>query len=273
MVLSIFKNSKSSLEKDFPTSTPMNPRIENRRQEIIKKKKTTRRRIIFGFLVFLGAIVMAISLLYSPWFRLNKLQIHSPNNQQVRAALAADPSLKGNPLLINISSKEISSRLKNMTWVKSVKVVKSWPSGLNIWVKPRVVVAKMQIGKTSWALLDQKGRVITTSKMAYPSLISIGTISNSATPGKFISTKFTPLLKFISKIPPSFRQSFSSIYFGPNGGIRLHLAHSKTVVVFGGLTQIDSKFISLRTILKKVPLSGVSMIDVSVAQRPTLTRG
>jgi hypothetical protein len=269
-----------------------------RRQEGLR-----RLRVVLIGVAVVCLVGVVVGVLESPLTGIQHLKLtgnlHESGSQIRRVAgLAA-----GTPLL-SIDPGAAEARLRRLPWVQTATVHRSWPTTVSVHVTERTPVGVVGTGSQgSLAVVDRSGRVLAyvapTSAPAVPALPSLGPAGRPGTwlagtggaqttgdsSGLASVTSPNAVLELAAQIPPSLHPVVRTVSVAPaseGGGLAVTVAPAGTamtppsaravpiLVLFGDTSAVPAKFLALQTIREQVNLTGVTLVDVSVPNRPVL---
>lgn len=181
------------------------PRRKDKSQERGWKGTLTlyfKRAVLLGIAIFLSAVGWSVFKFAwkSPYFAMENMDITSTDHIS-KDEVITEAGVLPRTNLARISAREIENRIRQNTWVKSVSVVKHYPSTLTIRISERKPVA-LVVGNRTWGIDDQ-GRVLpglhASAATQYP-LITISDKLNLADSDKIESDVMKQTLYILTKI-------------------------------------------------------------------------
>ncbi|MGH9307217.1 MAG: cell division protein FtsQ/DivIB [Acidimicrobiales bacterium] len=250
------------------------PRMRERRIAVARSAGRRRLRLLVWGLSTVLAIALALAVLHSPIVGVRHVRI-TPSSHLSVATLAASAQInKGEPM-VDISTTATQDRIDALAWVARSRVRLQWPSTVVVNVVERIPVAKVPAKAGQWSVVDSTGRVLEVTNAPPAGLVTIAGVDQTVPAGSNLNGSAAPALAvaaaLVSDIPASVRTQVLSINEVGGGQVELHLAFGG-LAQLGGTDQLAEKLRSLSTVLARVNLVGVTAIDVSVPQAPTVTR-
>lgn len=135
------------------------------------KKIQRRNKIIHRFLALCFFIVAMVLFLLSPVFNIKNVEVFG-NNKVSSDTIVSLLQIDNNTNLFKLSYKEIGNRVKQNSYIKSVKVNRILPSGLKITVTEREPSFQLEFG-SSFALIDDEGYILEIVKEPMQGIIKI----------------------------------------------------------------------------------------------------
>ncbi len=252
-----------------PIDDKINPRLRERRDEVMKEALRKKKRILWSTSIITGLIVIIVLILHSPLMAVKTLYVSGAIHEtksQIEHSLNLDV---GSTPMIDENPPTLESRLDEFPWVLNAQVRRKWPWTLSIKLRERVAVARVQDAQGVLVGVDSTRRLLgpVPAPVNLPLLEGIG---RGPQLGRHLSAKFANILKVASSLGDQLDQFVTSINYGPNGTITMTIGQ-KTTVIIGGLGQLRHKLISLFTLVTKENLAGAAQIDVSDPSLPTVT--
>lgn len=185
----------------------------------------------------------------------------------VGEVLAAAGVSLGDPM-VDVDTEVVDARVSALPWVREVLVDRVWPGTVRITVSERraVVVAVGPTGDR--ALLDRTGTVLEATSLGASTLPTIR-VDAIAGPGTQVHG-ITPLLRAAEEITPDLGAWITAL--SPTGdGVRAELVGG-VIAELGIGSDYRDEMRSLATVLTRVELSCLEVIDVSIHENPVLLR-
>ena len=122
-----------------------------------------------------------------------------------------------------------------------------------------------------WALLDVTGRVLAHQPGRPPGLPALAGGPRPARPGTTLADGARAALRVAASLPIEIARRTGDVVVQPGSEVDLALL-PRGRVRFGRATELDAKIAALVTVLARIDLVGVSVIDVRVPSAPAVTR-
>jgi len=248
----------------------IDPRIRARRVAVKRAEGRKRLRWVLiglGVIVGLGGawLTTRSALLDVDHFQINGLSEHS--GSIIVESAAVD---RGAPLL-DVDLGSVDSRVEALPWVKSAHSARQWPGTVRIDVVERVATAIVPAGEGVYALIDESGVVIAESAVGSAPDLPIIDVELTSDIGA-VDVASLPGLEVAGRMPADLRPWVQKILIDPvSGRLGLDLVGSATADL-GDRSLLIDKLESLRSVLAGADLTCVALIDVSVADLPTIRR-
>lgn len=245
------------------------PRIQARRVRVEREKGHRRLGVLVSVLVAAALSAGALLILHSPLFGSRSVLISGAVHTTRSQVLSASGLDRERPL-VDIDTAVLERRLDRLPWVLTSRVSLQWPSGVSVSLSERVPVACGRVPGVGYALYDASGRVLAYQASRPAGLPLVVTGGRPGRPGSFLPAADRPLVAAAGALPVSLLGRLDDIVTERSDGVVLNLAGGMRAVL-GDDSQLESKFVSLATVLGRMDLSGVETIDLRVAHAPVLT--
>jgi len=244
----------------------IDPRIRDRRVAV--RRAEGRRRLRF-LAVCLGLVVTAVAawgLTRSPLLDLDHVRfegVAGADAAEVDDAAGLDTGMAMFDLDLGAVERDIAA----LSWVASAKASRDWPGTVRVEVETRQPVAVLGLPSGPSMLVDAEGVIVRTA----PADVDLARIAMAATvePGE-TETAALPAIAVAIAIPDDLRTWIDAITLDGStlgldliGTARVHL---------GGSDFVTDKLAAVRSLLDGIDLTCLDLIDVAVADLPTVTR-
>lgn len=245
--------------------TRLDPRIRQRRVEVVRRQGRRRLRVLLSALAVGGLGMGSLAVLHSGLFAARQItvtgSVHTPTAAIVRAA-----GLTGHPPLVDVGPSATAG-VEALPWVRRATVDVQWPDSVRITVVERTpVVVVQRVG--GWALVDRTGRVLADAPAApsgVPQLLGAGT---PGPPGTELGGA-AAALHVAATLPRAFAGQVAQVAEVAGGQVQLHLTTPLTVDL-GTPTQLHRKYEDLAAILAGASLTAGDVINVTAPAGPAV---
>ena len=247
----------------------IDPRIQERRIEIIRAKGKKRLRMLL-LVVLLGLLSLAAVLISkSSLLDVDEVVVVGVDSGLEDLIVTVANIPKSKPLL-EIDTRAISTRIKKIPSVESAKVSRSFGGKVTISVtlrKPSVLLSNLG----QWFLIDLDGRVLERvselpSNRQYP--IVEGNIANLKV-GEWVPEQALFAIELAANLPSVLLADISFVSLGDEIELMLF---GEGKILFGDNEALESKILAASTILDQVDLAELIHIDVRTPDKPVLCR-
>jgi hypothetical protein len=183
-------------------------------------------------------------------------------------------------------------RLEALPWVRTARVVRSWPSTLRVIVVERRPEARIADPDGRWWLADGTGRLLDVVAEPPPGLQPIDGYVLGGRPGAQLSERAAAGLALLARLPPDIARRTASLRFPDPDGLDLvvdpydHPGSARpeppppgrdvpdpyALVHLGSTDDVDDKLIATATVLDQVDPTCLAAIDVRVPAKPVVSR-
>lgn len=257
-----------------PTSTRpaarIDPRIKRRRIEVVRSEGRRRLRNLaaaFGVVALAASVVGATR---SPLLDVDYVDVIGAE-QTPRAELLRATGLDRHPQLIDIDTRELARRALVLPWVAEVRATKKWPRTVRLEVVERSAVAVARTETGQWAVLDREARVLAVIPDRPPGSIAMTNLGLPGAPGTSLGAAAAGAMAVAEAIPEAARAKVGEVVALEGGEVELRLLPAGTVRL-GPVDQLPAKMEALATMVTKVDLRRLDVLDLRVPSAPVLTR-
>jgi cell division protein FtsQ len=260
-------------ERGADTVVPLSPkraaRLEVRQHRRIERmearrftRSSRRRRVAWlsalGVVVVLGG-VLAIAI-FSPLLALRTISVDGTKKVSASDIRSAVSGQLGTPLAL-LDQGKIRKDLERFTLIRSYVTQVVPPNTLVIRIVERQPIAVVASG-SGFDQVDAAGVVLatTTNRGSFP-VIDVGNLSPT-------SGAFRSAVQVLLALPKSLSGRVRMVSATTADDLRITLAGSNRVVVWGSASGSGQKVVSLSLMLKQASCSGQAIIDVSAPSAP-----
>lgn len=251
------------------TRVRMDPRIHRRRAAVLRDEGRRRFRALLSAAAVVGVALAAVGATRSPLMDVDYVDVQGAEHT-ARADLLRATGLDRHPQLIDVKTGEVVRRARALPWVDTATAEKAWPGTVRIRVTERVEAATVAVKGGGWALVDRTGRVLEVQPTRRPDIIGVAGVEVAVKPGQSVGSTAKDALAVAAAVPRHLHDRVRDVT--PVGGeVELRLAPSG-VVRFGPAEQVVAKVQTLETMLAKVDLRRLAVLDIRAPSAPVLTR-
>jgi cell division protein FtsQ len=173
-------------------------------------------------------------------------------------------------LMLDVDTTAAENRLEALPWIERADVDRHLPATISVRVVERRVAAVVPAAGERWALVDAAGHVIDVLVEPPPDIVRVTGTRPVNGAGDRVPADARAALVVAGSMPAGLRERVPEVTKGEEG-IELKL-DPEGLVRFGPPEGLGSKFQALSTLLERVDLAGVAVIDLRVPDAPVLTR-
>jgi cell division protein FtsQ len=200
--------------------------------------------------------------------------------------------IHGGDQMVDLDLGAAERRLEALPWVRTARVVRSWPGTLRIVVVERRPEVRIADPDGRWWLADGTGRLLDVVSDPPPGLLQVDGYVVGGKQGTQLSERAADGLALVSRLPPDVARRTASMRFPEPDGIDLvvdptenagrqrplppppgaDLPAPYALVHLGSTDSVDEKLLAVATVLDQVDLTCLAEIDVRVPAKPVVTR-
>jgi cell division protein FtsQ len=250
----------------------MDPRLRQRRTEVIRNQGRRRLRLLLVAVTVPALVLGAMVVLRSSWLSVSHVRVVGERQTPVAAIQRSVAAALHRPL-INLDLGRLEQDVDALPWVQHATIRRSWPSTLLVSIAERAPVATVTAGGR-FVEVDATGRVLTLTGSAAAGEPKLsGSAPAGIGPGASLGASLGGELAVAAALPASLRSRVAVIGPEGDGGVQLSLVQPGGArVELGPSTEMQAKLAALETVLAQVDLTGVKVIDLRVPGQPALTR-
>lgn len=250
-------------------SVRMDPRIRRRRAAVLRDEGRRRFRALLSAFAVVGLALAAVGATRSPLLDVDYVDLQGAEHTSRSDVLRAT-GLDRRPQLIDVKTGDVVRRAESLPWVATATAAKAWPRTVRITVTERAAVAVAPVKGGGWALLDRTGRVLEVAPDRRADIIGIAGTEVAVKPGRSIGPTAGDALAVAAAVPPHLHDRVREV-MSAGGEVELRLAPAG-LVRFGPAEQLAAKVQTLETMLAKVDLRRLAVLDIRAPSAPVLTR-
>ena len=231
------------------------------------KKKSLRK--IWIVLVLLVLCVGAYATTKSSFFSVKDVEVIGIGLRVSETEVLEAAGINDDSSMIGLNVEEIDERVTAIPWVAKVDIERNWPDSVRITLEERIASVIAVIPSGQKFLLDRSGVVLEENRESDLELPIIRVDSVGVLGARIIG--ITPLLRAAEEVTPDL-QAWILALAATGGGVRAELVGGVVAELGIGGTDFRDEMRSLATVLTRVQLSCIELIDVSIPQNPVVTR-
>ncbi|MAK95038.1 MAG: hypothetical protein CL994_01650 [Euryarchaeota archaeon] len=230
------------------------------------KKRSMKFLWISLVLLVLG--VGAYAATQSSFLSVEEIKVEGTEIRVTEAEVLEAAGVKQGDSMIGLDLAKIDEGVTSLSWVSEVTIERKWPRTILITLKEREpsVIAVLPNGQKY--LLDRSGVVLDEFHES-SDLLPFIRVDEVGVLGAQISG-ITPLLRAAEEVTPDLGAWILALA-PTGGGVRAELVGG-VIAELGIGTDFRDEMRSLATVLTRVQLSCIEVIDVSIHQNPVITR-
>jgi cell division protein FtsQ len=245
----------------------VHPRLIERRDAIASE--TERRRAIRRIWVLAAAVLVVdgLALVHSPLLDVDEVTVTGSDHVSA-ASIAWASGIDRGDALVTLDGEAAEERIEALPWVAAAEVVRDWDGTVRMSVRERQPAAVVQTrGDLPPAIVDAEGRVLEVGGPVPPGLVVVTGAGDGLAEGESVPAGARDALRIALDAPRRVPGAIVSV------STRLEaLLASGARVRFGSATALEEKMVALATVLSRVDMSNVDVLDLGVPGNPTVTR-
>ena len=230
--------------------------------------KKRSMKFLWVSLVLLVLGVGAYAATQSSFLSVEEIKVEGTEIRVTEAEVLEAAGVKQGDSMIGLDLAKIDEGVTSLSWVSEVTIERKWPRTILITLKEREpsVIAVLPNGQKY--LLDRSGVVLDEFHES-SDLLPFIRVDEVGVLGAQISG-ITPLLRAAEEVTPDLGAWILALA-PTGGGVRAELVGG-VIAELGIGTDFRDEMRSLATVLTRVQLSCIEVIDVSIHQNPVITR-
>jgi cell division protein FtsQ len=225
--------------------------------------------LFIAVLLVVTLVAVGDWVLHTSTFRVHHVEVVGATHESDGAIILAS-GLENQPALIDVSDSVIARRLNGFKWIKTISVVKHWPSTVRIVVTERTPVGIAYNAKKILQLVDATGRDLGIAPANTNLPLLEVTSSTALTSWPFRGAGKNAAL-VAGVLPPAFSEQVDQVIEGTNGNVSLKMTTPVTFAL-GPPTNLTAKFVAVASVIMHETLRAGDVVDVSVPDSPTITQ-
>jgi cell division protein FtsQ len=244
------------------SSVPIDPRIRERRIEVIREAGRRRLRITLVVASAIIVIGLAYLTIESPLLDLDHVRVTGAQHESVQAVQAAAKVHLGDPLLF-VDTGAIARRIEQLPYVERAVVHRDFPGTLKIAITDYAPTAYVRLSDGRVVLIASNGRAVALSRSTPAVATEIRGVRVPPAVGQLLSPP--EAANVMSHLPGRLRALVSAIDVSDSFALDLR---SGGQVRLGGLDHLRAKGVAALGVFDHLAGQPFTYIDVSAPQSP-----
>ena len=246
----------------------VDPRLAARRASVAKKASAKRLRFIAILSAVAALAIIAIALSNSSWLDVDVIEVDGVDRADPRQIVNASGIELGSPL-IEVDLQRSTEAVRQVPWVADAAIDRNLDGTITIAVTERVGIIAVPAG-SRFAMIDRTGRQLELVEAQPDAFLPVVGVEASGVPGQPLDDSGMAVVSLVEALTPTVRDASSGIVVTEQR-LQLELAIGGTADL-GDERGLSEKLAALETILARVDLACVAVIDVRVPDAPTVRR-
>lgn len=246
----------------------LDPRLQARRHQVARQEGRRRLRLIAAVTLAATLAIVAIAAVNSSLLDVERVVVTGAsraNPQQVVVATGLDV---GQPLL-EVRPADVTTAVERVPWVDTARVHRGWRGDVTVAVTERRAVLAMPTG-ARFTLVDPTGRQLEIVDAPPEGMLVLAGLEASGVPGQAVPAEGVAAVAALERLSPEIAAQTTGLSVA-GGQVFLELGPTGRAEI-GDDRDLDAKMVALETVLARVDLTCVSVIDVRVPSAPTVRR-
>jgi cell division protein FtsQ len=246
-----------------PARPAIDPRIRERRIEVIRE--AGRRRLRITLVVASAIVVLGLAYLtvHSPMLDVDHVRVTGAQREGAAAIVKASGVDTGAPMLW-VDTGQIAHRLEQLPWVAHARVERDFPGSVKIKVTEYEPTAYVRVAPDRVALVASTGRVIAFAAAPTPDAIEVKGQTAPPRTGSLVSPP--AVARVALELPGRLRAHVTAITV--DDAVTLTLHDGAPEIRLGTLRGLRSKGVSALAVLDHLAGRSCEYVDVAAPQAP-----
>jgi cell division protein FtsQ len=171
--------------------------------------------------------------------------------------------------MIDVDPNDAARAIEALPWVAEARVVRHWPSTVEVTLLERSAVAVVPAGENGWVLVDSTGRILSEERDPPAELVKLHAEVSPGPPGSVVDPASRGALGVFDALPAALNGRVTAM--ATAGDAVTLTIDGRVAVSFGPPSGVHEKLIALETLLTRVDIKAVKTIDVRVPTAPVIT--
>ena len=251
-------------------TTRIHPKIKQRRVAVTKEAGLRRLKVAgaAGAMVLLAA--GSWGLTRSPLLDIDEVRATGAAQTALEDIVRAGDLPSGRPMT-DVDPAASARSIEELPWVASARVERRWPGSIVVAISERVPVAGIARSDGSWVLVDADSRILTSLAGPPAGLPHVHDAESVPGPGEAATGELAGAVAAAAALPQSLREVVGGVNLRPDG-VELALTEGGVVRLGDPSRQLGEKLRAAATVLRRVGVGEVAVLDVTVPRAPVLAR-
>lgn len=262
-----------------PTKPDLDPRLRARRIEVRRREGRRRLRRLVALLVLTIVCAGAWGISRSPLLDVDHVEVSGTRRADPEQIVAVSGIGLGDPL-IDLDLAGAEAAIAELGWVARVEATRSWKGTVTLAVIERQPIAVASASDGGLWLIDSEGRVLDSATATDVS--TLPRIEGLDIPGPSLTVPTAQMLavKAANGLSSGLRSWVGLIVLEPGGELWFDLVAPATSGItlsdararLGDGRDLTAQLAAVETILVRVDLECLAVIDARVGSAPVVTR-
>lgn len=259
-----------------PPAPTEDPRIAARRLEVVGGTRRRRRVVLLVVGSILGVVSLAVGLLRSPLFAVDRVVV-TGGAAVDRAAVVTATGVRPGDAIVDVDPGRVRAAVMALPMVASARVERDWPDTVRVVVTDEVPLATLAAaGRT--VLVGRGGRILADaagsgSQAKLPRIDAAdGVLGSMPRAGATLPDAVLGAVVVLEQLPARVAGRLAGVAVAPSGALSLKMGDGSERVDVGPAEDLPAKLLAIESVLAAVDLDCLDVLDVRDPTRPTITR-
>jgi len=246
----------------------VDPRLQARRHQVARQEGRRRLRLVAAFTLAATLAIVAIAAANSSLLDVEQVTVSGASRANPQQVVVATGLQIGQPL-VKVRPAVVAASVERVPWVDTATVHRGWRGDVTVAVTERRAVLAMPTG-TRFVLVDPTGRQLEIVDAVPDGMLVLEGLAASGVPGQAVPDAARAAVASLERLSPEISAVTTGLVV-ERGQVFLELGPTGRAEI-GDDRDLEAKMVALETVLARVDLTCVSVIDVRVPSAPTVRR-
>lgn len=251
-----------------PGPASLDPRLQARRHQVARQEGRRRLRLVAAATLIATLTIVAIAAANSSLLDVEHVTVAGASRANPQQVVVASGVQTGQPL-VKVRPAAVAAAVERVPWIDTARVQRGWRGDVTVTVTERRAVVAVPTG-TRYVLVDPTGRQLEIVDAPPEGMLVVGGLEASGVPGQAVPSDALPAVASLEQLSPEVAALTTGLSI-EGGQVFLELGPTGRAEI-GDDRDLGAKMVALETVLARVDLSCVSVIDVRVPSAPTVRR-
>ncbi|MDH4362456.1 MAG: FtsQ-type POTRA domain-containing protein [Acidimicrobiia bacterium] len=247
---------------------PVDPRLRARRHQVARQEGRRRLRLIAAVTLAATVAIVAIAAANSSLLDVERVTVSGASRANPQQVVVATGLQIGQPL-IEVRPAHVAAAVERVPWIDTARIHRGWRGDVTVAVTERRAVLAMPTG-IRFALVDPTGRQLEIVDGPPEGMLVLAGLEASGVPGQAVPGEALAAVVSLERLSPEIAAHTTGLSV-QGGQVFLELGPIGRAEI-GDDRDLEAKMVALETVLARVDLTCVSVIDVRVPSAPTVRR-
>lgn len=262
------RGARAAREQSAPGAHSLDPRLQARRHQVARQEGRRRLRLIGAVTLVATLAIVAIAAVNSSLLDVERVVVTGASRANPQQVVVATGLQVGQPL-VRVHPDGVAAAVERVPWIDTARVHRGWRGDVTVAVTERRAVMAVPTGPR-FALVDPTGRQLEIVDTPPEGMLVLGGLEASGVPGQAVPAEAAAAVTALERLSPEIAAHTTGLSV-EGGQVFLELGPTGRAEI-GDDRDLDAKMVALETVLARVDLTCVSVIDVRVPSAPTVRR-